>query len=40
MCCVPFAQAVQMVMNGEISDAKTQIGILKLHLLRQTEGKQ
>ena len=37
---VPFAQAVQMVMNGEISDAKTQIGILKLHLLRQTEGKQ
>ena len=36
---IPFAQAVQMVMNGEISDAKTQIGILKLHLLRQAEGK-
>ena len=25
---IPFAQAVQMVMDGEISDAKTQIGIL------------
>ena len=36
---IPFAQAVQMVMDGEISDAKTQIGILKLHLLRQAEGK-
>ncbi len=34
---IPFAQAVQMVMDGEISDAKTQIGILKLHLLRQAE---
>lgn len=37
---IPFAQAVQMVMDGEISDAKTQIGILKLHLLRQAESKQ
>ena len=36
---IPFAQAVQMVMDGEISDAKTQIGILKLHLMRQAEGK-
>lgn len=32
---VPFAQAVQMVMQGEIEDAKTQIGILKLYAQRQ-----
>ena len=27
---VPFSQAVQMVLSGEIKDAKTQIGILNL----------
>ena len=26
---VPMDKAVQMVMNGEITDSKTQIGILK-----------
>lgn len=36
---IPFAQAVQMVMDGEISDAKTQIGILKLHLLAPGGGQ-
>ena len=31
---VPFEQAVQMVLNGEIEDAKTQIGILQLAVRR------
>ena len=31
---VPFEQAVQMVLNGEIGDAKTQIGILQLAIRR------
>ena len=30
---VPFAQAVELVLSGEICDAKTQIGILKAALL-------
>ena len=33
---VPFSQAVQMVLSGEIKDAKTQIGILNL-LARRTQ---
>lgn len=35
---IPIDKAVEMVMNGEIPDAKTQLGILKLHKLLQ-EGK-
>ena len=35
---VPFDKAVEMIMNGEISDAKTQIGILKANLLRRGVG--
>ena len=34
MLRVPFEQAVQMVLNGEIEDAKTQIGILQLAVRR------
>lgn len=30
---MPFHQAVELVMNGEIKDAKTQIGLLKLAYL-------
>lgn len=32
---VPFAQAVRLVQQGEICDAKTQIGVLRACLLRQ-----
>ncbi len=35
---VPFEKALEMVMSGEIKDAKTQIAILKLNVLKQ-EGK-
>lgn len=31
---IPFDQAVELVLNGEILDAKTQIGILKFKALR------
>lgn len=31
---IPFQQAVEMVLNGEILDAKTQLGILKFKALR------
>lgn len=34
MVKIPLNEAVQMVLNGEISDAKTQIGILKLKELQ------
>ena len=34
---VPFEQAVEMVLSGEITDAKSQIGILKYAVLRQRE---
>ncbi len=37
---VPFSQAVQMVLSGEIQDAKTQIGILKLYAQRMTQKKE
>ena len=30
---VPLEKAVEMVMNGEITDSKTQIGVLKAHYL-------
>lgn len=36
---VPFDRAVEMVMNGEILDAKTQIGILKLYQQRTKMNK-
>ena len=37
---IPLEQAVQMVMDGEIEDAKTQIALLKTYfLLRQTRTK-
>ncbi len=32
---MPFSQAVEQVLSGEITDAKTVAGILKLHALRQ-----
>jgi ADP-ribose pyrophosphatase len=32
---IPLADAVKMVMNGEITDAKTQAMVLKVHTLRQ-----
>lgn len=31
---IPFSQALRMVMDGQIPDAKTQLAILKLHALR------
>lgn len=33
MVRIPFSEALQMVMQGEIADAKTQIAILKINLL-------
>ena len=36
---IPFEQAVQMVLDGQILDSKTQIGILKLHALRMQKTK-
>ncbi len=33
---IPFREAVDMVMRGEIPDAKTQTAILKTYLLRET----
>lgn len=32
---IPFSKAVQMVLSGEIPDAKTQLGILMVHSLRE-----
>ena len=32
---IPFEKAVEMVLSGEIKDAKTQIAILKVNALRQ-----
>ena len=32
---IPVEKAVQMVLDGEIPDAKTQLGILKFYALRQ-----
>lgn len=32
---VPFAEAVELVMNGTLTDAKTQIAVLKMWQLRQ-----
>ena len=34
---LPLEQAVQMVMDGEIPDAKTQIALLKTYVLQQKE---
>ena len=34
---LPLEQAVQMVMDGEIPDAKTQIALLKTYVLLQKE---
>lgn len=36
---VPFSKAVEMVLSGEIKDGKTQVAILKLKVLRETEAK-
>ena len=33
---IPLKKAVEMIMNGEIKDAKTQAAILKLNLLRES----
>lgn len=35
---IPFDEAVEMVMNGEITDAKTQLALLKTKLLLEREG--
>ncbi len=35
---IPFEKAVEMVMNGEITDAKTQLALLKTKLLLEREG--
>ena len=35
---IPLAKAIEMVMNGEIRDSKTQTMILKIHIMNQ-EGK-
>ena len=34
---IPFEKAVEMVMNGEITDAKTQLALLKTELLLERE---
>ncbi|MDE6580888.1 MAG: ADP-ribose pyrophosphatase, partial [Ruminiclostridium sp.] len=34
---VPFDKALEMVMNGEITDAKTQLAILKTKILLENE---
>ncbi|MBD5104140.1 MAG: ADP-ribose pyrophosphatase, partial [Ruminococcaceae bacterium] len=34
---IPFDKAVEMVMNGEITDAKTQLALLKTKLLLESE---
>ncbi len=34
---VPFEKAVEMVLSGEIKDAKTQVAILKLKILRDKQ---
>lgn len=34
---IPFDKAVEMVMNGEITDAKTQIALLKTKILLENE---
>jgi ADP-ribose pyrophosphatase len=34
---IPLAQAVRMVLDGEIQDGKTQAAVLKVHLLVQAE---
>lgn len=36
---IPFEKAVDMVMNGEITDAKTQLALLKTKLLLEGEKK-
>ena len=36
---VPFDEAVAMVLNGEITDAKTQLAILKTKFLLEAERK-
>lgn len=36
---VPFEEALQMVISGEIEDAKSQIGILKYAALRRQQGE-
>jgi ADP-ribose pyrophosphatase len=35
---IPFAEAVRMVLDGEIDDAKTQIAVLKLDAMRRRKG--
>ena len=35
---IPLSKAVEMVMNGEIRDSKTQTMVLKIHIMKQ-EGK-
>jgi len=35
---IPFSQAVEMVMNNEINDSKTQIAVMKEYIRRQKNG--
>ena len=37
---IPFDKAVEMVMNGEITDAKTQLALLKTKVLLENENLQ
>lgn len=37
---IPFDEAVEMVMNGEITDAKTQLALLKTKLLLEHESRK
>ena len=37
---LPFDEAVDMVMSGQIPDGKTQLAILKVKALLEKEGKQ
>ncbi|MEG2521207.1 MAG: hypothetical protein RSA86_07730, partial [Christensenellaceae bacterium] len=37
---IPFEQAVQMVLTGEIKDAKTQICLLKAYLMLDALGRE
>ena len=35
---IPLQQAVNMVLSGEIKDAKTQTAVLKVYVARQKQG--
>lgn len=39
VCKTPFAEMVRRVTDGELTDAKTVVGILKVYALRQRGGK-